>query len=1448
MKMGMTLLSVLTILFLIFVCLPASFAQNTSSKNLVRLIYFLPNDRAPQPGIDTKLDRQIKDAQLLFADLLEEHGFERKTFHFETDARGQAVVHRVNGRFAASHYYNSPEAAWAELPRQFDRSKDIYLFSIDVGIFDPVGDIVLLDPAGNPVGQGCFSDACGIGTWRDKGASGLAAVPPIDKPAVAHELGHAFGLMHDYRRLVPNRDSMLVSFCAAEWLDVNRYFNDFPPSSDAPTTIRMLPPLAAPSYAIRLRFEVSDPDGLHQAQLQILPTEQFEGTSPKIIDNKSLNSERATVEFVTTELIGGSTTAATKVWLQVTDVLGNFTVQEFTINIASLLPRPKAISVPDDNLAAAIRRELGMAPRAAITQLNMLSLQRRFDVGSWSKIIDLTGLGHAINLKQLSLFGNQISDLGPLAGLTQLKYLGLGFNQIRDVTPLAGLTQLTALNLNNNQITDITPLAGLTQLTALNLNNNQIRDITPLAGLTQLRELRINNNQINDTSSLTSLVNLEIFTVSENSPEVVSVPDDNLEEVSVGGNPLTTTPSIAQVDFYLGSDKVTVIERGKFIVYSGADRTILNPAVPATVKMLNFDKLLHSSNLTGFFDQGGTIELLTLTEAEFGDVVISEIMWGLDKSAPNNQWIELYNTTSNDITLEPGGWAANWAFQFSYNTTSEWKNVKVHGWKVIDRVSNIDWKVPGQSGNTSQNQPLISMYRDINYETGSVPDGTLANSWKASTGRVNLLPPSYGTPGAKHLPPSPVVVKTDPVERPTTPIDPSQPAIYWSGNGIQRANLDGSNVRTLVTEVDVSDITLDVTGGKMYWINYESIQRANLDGSNVETLVNTHGVQGTSELELTLDVLGGKMYWKHWKWDEGTSKIQRANLDGSNIETLVEPDYVFSPTLDVSSGKIYWLDNIGIRRANLDGSNVETLAREDTAWQFTLDVARGKMYWLDNIGIRRANLDGSNIETLVKGGSTQSFTLDVLSGKMYWTGSGDRSPSEIQCANLDGSNVQTLVREEDTWQLTLDVADGKMYWIGRGAGGDKLQRANLDGSNIEDISATSGGPFVLIPSQAPADDASPAAVRKTTQVHVDAADRPPMYWIDGGVLYRLAGAEVERIAASANDVAVDMTGGKIYWIEGTSDSTGRIHSANVDGIGATVVKELTSVPMGLALDSANGKLYLTNSWGKIQRINVDGTGFESAFIGNVNAPVDIAVASNRVYWADTNRNVWLANIASPNSPIWIATASGTISGIAAGSSKVYWTEQTETTHKVRSANLDGSGVADAFSVRAAPHGIAIDTVDGKVYWSDAWGNIQRSNLDGTGYQVVVSNLITATALAIGGENADETAIAAAPARVVAPPAENLLLPNYPNPFNPETWIPYQLAESADVTLTIYDINGRVVQHLDLGHQRAGVYQGKARAAYWDGRNAQGEPVASGLYFYTLKAGDFSATKKMLIQK
>ena len=124
-----------------------------------------------------------------------------------------------------------------------------------------------------------------------------------------------------------------------------------------------------------------------------------------------------------------------------------------------------------------------------------------------------------------------------------------------------------------------------------------------------------------------------------------------------------------------------------------------------------------------------------------------------------------------------------------------------------------------------------------------------------------------------------------------------------------------------------------------------------------------------------------------------------------------------------------------------------------------------------------------------------------------------------------------------------------------------------------------------------------------------------------------------------------------------------------------------------------------------------------------------------------------------------------------------------------------------------------------------WGDIKRMAVDSTMHTPELS-----------------------PSATPMTPAETALLPNYPNPFNPETWIPYHLGKPVEVVLTIYDMKGQAVRSLVVGHQPDGVYRSRKRAAYWDGRNEMGEAVANGVYFCTMTAGEFAATRKMQVGK
>ena len=131
--------------------------------------------------------------------------------------------------------------------------------------------------------------------------------------------------------------------------------------------------------------------------------------------------------------------------------------------------------------------------------------------------------------------------------------------------------------------------------------------------------------------------------------------------------------------------------------------------------------------------------------------------------------------------------------------------------------------------------------------------------------------------------------------------------------------------------------------------------------------------------------------------------------------------------------------------------------------------------------------------------------------------------------------------------------------------------------------------------------------------------------------------------------------------------------------------------------------------------------------------------------------------------------------------------------------------------------------------------------------VNADDIVNAVDLKLVRDNYDTSGVQSAPA-VNARRVRTQVLANYPNPFNPETWIPYQLREDSNVQIFIYDAQGALVQRLDIGHQKAGTYTQRARAAHWNGKNASGEPVASGVYFYVFTAGDFEATRKMLILK
>ena len=1156
---------------------------------------------------------------------------------------------------------------------------------------------------------------------------------------------------------------------------------------------------------------------------------------------------------------------------------------EFTVDVLSSI-------IPDPNLAVVVRDALGLGVNDDITSVNILgltSLRANRHSASPGAITDLTGLDSATNLTWLVLDNNAISDLSPLAALTNLSLLQLSGNDISisDVTPLQNLTKLTSLTFRNNDISDISPLASLTNLTRLSLSsndisdisplqkltkltslgldgndisdisslqkltkltslslagndindisslqnltklknaylhgndisdvtplkdltnltdflhlyNNDISDVTPLKGLTNLKSLLISNNQISDVSPLTSLTNLTSLSLSSNAISDISSLKvlTQLQQLTVSNNQIASLPvgmfkgfsslSNLQLDGNPGAPFTLTLELER------TDNTDLSTASPATVKV-KLAEGAPSAMSVSLSVTGGTLSTTTATIA---------------KGSTESSAITVTQTGSNATTVSLGT-----APSLSYNgiQTAVGDSLVLFGdASTLIAVGTI----PAQTftaGGTATTVNVSNYFSAPNGNTltyTTTSSATSAATVSVSGSQVTITPVAAGSATI-------TVTANDGTSTATQTI--SVTVLATDAPLSERTQQVRDAIVAAVPDVDsAADVTAahlaKITSLSLSSLEITSLKAGDFDGLTSLTTLNL-GSNSISDISTLA----------------GLTSLTTLNLSANSISDISALSKLTSlTTLNLSANSISDISALSkltsLTTLNLGSnsvSNISTLSKLTSLTELNLGSnSASDISALSGLtSLTELNLLGNSISDISALSKLTSLTELNLYGNLI----SDISAlskltalTELKLGNNYTSDISAL--SGLTSLTTLDLHANSLYGnsisnISALSGLTSLTKLNLSFKSISDISVLSGLTSLTelhLGNTSISDISALSGLTSLTKLWLGSNSISDISALSG--LTSLT--TLHLYANSISDISV---------LSGlTSLTTLNLHSNSISDISA--LSGLTSLTT----------LYL-----------------QSNSIGSVTPLRDLTVLTNLSL---------RGNPITDYAPLRTLKASNTSVSIDIDldNNIPAFTEGNSTTRTVAENTASGVNIGNAISATDADNHTLTYSLSGTDASSfsivSTSGQLQTSAaLD---YETTTSYSVTVTVNDgnSGGDNISVTInvtddVNGAPAAQTNP-AKTALLSNYPNPFNPETWIPYQLAKPADVTLTIYDVRGVVVRQLALGYRAAGVYHSRPRAAHWDGRNNIDEKVATGVYFVKFTAGDYTATRKMLILK
>ena len=1148
---------------------------------------------------------------------------------------------------------------------------------------------------------------------------------------------------------------------------------------------------------------------------------------------------------------------------------------------------------------------------SSITGLEHATSLTRLDLRD-NSIVTITALSGLTSLETLRLKNNDIVDITALSGLTSLERLRLKGNDIVDITALSGLTSLTLLNLRDNDIVDITALSNLTNLEHLRVDDNSITDVQPLTGLSNLEKLWIAGNSLTNAHLLSSLTNLTTIDITIPDPPDTTAPTVEISVPSGtqnGAFNATITFSevvsdFVQTDLSLGGSATASIT-----AWDTTDNTVftatITPTTSGTVTLdiaadvatdaaSNGNTAATQQSLTVDVDQP-TVEIsvpsgtqngafnATITFSEVvSDFVQTDLSLGGSATASITAWDTTDNTvftatitptTSGTVTLDIAADVATDAAS-NGNTAATQRSLTVD----VDQPT-VEISVPSGTQNGVFNATItfsevVSDFVQTDLSLGGSATASIT-AWDTTDNTVftaTITPTTSGTVtldiaadvatdaanngNTAATLQSVTVTIAEPAVTPqadTTPVEP----IVAQQQGADTTAPDVGIFVPMVPQNSAFDVTITFTEGVSGFVQTDlslggtataSITDWNTTDNPVFTATITPTTSGTVTLDIAADV---------------------ATDTASNGNTAATTQTVTINIMDVNNAPVFTngtsttrsIEENTASNTNIGDPVAATDVDEDTL-TYTLGGTDAASFSIVSTSGQLQTSAALNYETKSSysvtvsatddsGASNNSATITVTISVTDVNDAPEFAEGSSTTLSVDkdtypsrdlGDPVSATDADGDTLTYSLGGTDAALFEIDSTNG----QLSNIGWLDYEDkssysvtitVSDSNGGTDTITVTIT--DDKSPE-IKIRTFIRRDEPN-----WV----------------------LELDLETGVVSAVVKSPDTT--FHSSDSDVVSFTRPPEVmfeNSFPVTLAFDEYVSDLEQTDltladntagasvtSWeGPLMgwTHNLTVSDYEAKVVVTQSGTVTVSVAAGVASDSTGNLNTAVSKtmtvtIELTEYPPWDVNEDGSVDATDSALVTAAIGQTGEDIVNERT-DVNWDDTVDADDVTLVTHHIEDD--GGAPSITGAFSVLDQKTLE------KLDPVALQTQLDILRTESDSSlryirAIALLESVLAAMrPDKTQLLPNYPNPFNPETWIPYHLANPSNVQITIYDTRGTVVRQLDLGHQREGYYTNRSRAAYWDGRNDFGERVASGIYFYQLQTDNMSLLRKMLILK